>query len=66
MNRIYTVETSAVIHHIDLAKIADIRHEPRGNRATVFFSGGSEVVVLFKSSEELDRFVAARRAMFEG
>lgn len=66
MSRIYTVETSAVIHHVDLAKVADIRHEPRGNRASIYFAGGGEVIVLFKSTEELDKFVAARKALFEG
>lgn len=65
MSRIYTVETAAVIHHVDLAKVADIRHEPRGSRASVFFAGGGEIVILFKSAEALDKFVAARRALFE-
>lgn len=66
MSRIYTVQTSAVVHHIDLAKIADIRHEPRGNRATVYFSGGGEITVMFPSNAELGQFVNTFHALYRG
>lgn len=62
---VYTVETSSVVHHIDLRKIADVRHEPRANRASVFFAAGGETVVMFVDHEALSQFVAAFKSVNE-
>ncbi|MCO4745146.1 MAG: hypothetical protein KC912_10180 [Proteobacteria bacterium] len=66
MNPIYTVETASVVHHIDLRKIADVRHEPRANRASVFFAAGGETIVMFRDAAALAQFVASFKAINAG
>lgn len=63
MNPVITVQSSAITHHINVSKIASVRHEPRANRAQIFFSGGSELIVMFGDHAALAKFVAQYKAV---